>query len=151
MADEKKSYMVDMSMEILTENDEKVKAIRLHGVKNELMPLRLLCDFLERIERMTPYEKVMLVTGEKHRPLVEKDKYYAITGHYGDFIPGDIFKGIGDYELEHVRTGEIVRVNRDLIDEFFEILVEFDPRWTEPISPETMEMISKAREYNKEG
>ena len=146
-----KSYMIDMSIEVMTEDDETVKAIRLHGLKNELIPLHLWCDFLERLGRMTPSEKVMLVVGEKRRPLVEKDKGYVITDKYGNFIPGDIFKGIGDYELQHCRTGETVRVNRELMESlFFKCVGDFDAHWAEPISPENMEMISKIKE-SKEG
>lgn len=117
MADEKKSYMVDLSIEVFTEDDEIVKA---------------------------PGEKV-LVTGENRRPLVEKGKGYVITDYYGSCIPGDIFKGISDYELEHCRSGEIFKVNRNIMDRLFKCCGDFDPRWTLPISPENLELVSKIK------
>ena len=141
---EMKSYLIELSMEVLTEDDETVKAIHLHGVKNELIPLHLWCDFLERLGQMTPGEKVMLVTGEKRKPLVEECKGYIITERFGNFLPGDVFIGISNYELQHCRTGEVVRVNREMMDGLFKILGDVDPRWIDPISPETKEMIEKA-------
>lgn len=148
MADEKKSYMVDLSIEVFTEDDEIVKAIQLHSVKNELIPLHHLrrpaAAADERLGRMAPGEKV-LVTGENRRPLVEKGKGYVITDYYGSCIPGDIFKGISDYELEHCRSGEIFKVNRNIMDRLFKCCGDFDPRWTLPISPENLELVSKIK------
>ena len=145
MADEKKSYMVDLSIEVFTEDDEIVKAIHLHSVKNELIPLHLWCDFFERLGQMTPGEKVMLATGEDQRPLVEKGKGYVITDYYGSCIPGDYFKGISDYELEHCRSGEIFKVNRNIMDRLFKCCGDFDPRWAQPISPKNLELVSKIK------
>lgn len=145
MEDEKKYYMIDLSMEVMTEDNETVKAIHIHGIKNDPVPLSLWCDFLERLGRMTPDEMVMFVTGERCRPLVEKDKGYIITDYYRDFIPGDIFKGVGDYELQHCRSGEIVTVEREMMESLFKCVGEFDASWADVISPENMEMVEKIK------
>lgn len=58
MAEEKKlrSYMANMQMEIVSDDDKTVKAIRLHSFQNEQMPVSLLCDLMQRLGRMTPGE-----------------------------------------------------------------------------------------------
>ena len=73
MADEKKnlkSYMADMQMEIVTEDDSTVKDIRIHGFHNDAMPVRLWCDLIKRLENMTPGEKVMFIQSAKERMML---------------------------------------------------------------------------------
>lgn len=68
MADEKKnlkSYMADMQMEVVTEDDSTVKAIRIHGFHNEEMPVRLWCDLLQRFGNVTTGEEVMFIQNGK--------------------------------------------------------------------------------------
>ena len=63
MADTKdlKSYMADMQMEIVTDDNRTVKAVRIHGFHNEQMPVTLWCDLMQRFGQMTPDEPVMFV------------------------------------------------------------------------------------------
>lgn len=147
--DKKKSYVIDLSIEVVTEDDEAVKAISLLSMKNELIPIRLWCDFLGRLSWMTPGENVMLAPGGKRKPLVEKDKGYVITENYGEFTTGDIFWGVDDYELQHCRSGEVIRVNRELMESLFRCVGDFDVRWAAPISPENMEMIERIKKEMK--
>lgn len=57
----KKSYLMNMQLEMLTDDDETVKAIHIHHLNNEPIPLQLFCDFLERLNRMVPEESVLFV------------------------------------------------------------------------------------------
>ena len=141
-------YQMNMMLEVVTDNDETVKAIHIHKIENEATPVALWCDFLDRLRRMMPDNSVLFVGGSMATPKspVEKDKGYVITDYYGGYIPGDFFKGISDYELEHCRSGEVFKVNRKIMGRLFRCCGDFDPQWTAPISPETLEMISKAKE-----
>lgn len=139
--------MIELVLEVLTDDDQTVKAIRIHGVNNERLPLKLFCDFLERVRYMTPDEPVMLATESSgYRPPVEKDKGYVITDRYGGFEVGDIFKGVSDYELRHCRSGEVFKVNREIMGRLFKCVGDFDERWAAPISQENLAMLERIRE-----
>ena len=141
---EMKSYLMNMQLEMLTDDDETVKAIHIHHLNNEPIPLQLFCDFLERLNRMVPDESVMFV-GKGHtvlKPLVEKGKAYVISKSDGEFIAGDYFEGISDFELKHCRSGQVVRMSRDTMKDFA-CVGDYDPHYADPISPETKEMIEK--------
>lgn len=106
--DEKKSYLINMRLEVVTNDGETVNTIHIHGIDNEPVPLLLWCDFLERLGKMTPGENVLFVCTDgriEMRPLVEDGKGYVITKNDGDFVTGDYFEGIGDFELKHCRSG----------------------------------------------
>lgn len=60
-----KSYMTSMQMEIVSDDDKTVKAIRIHGFQNEQMPVSLWCDLMQRFGKMTPGEEVMFVQNGK--------------------------------------------------------------------------------------
>ena len=110
MAD-KKSYMVDIRLELVTEDDEKVKAVRIRNMKHDPLPLNLTCDLLDRIRMMTPGEPVMYMASAKPRePLVENGKMYVLKYTDCQFQAGDYFKAFGDRFLQHVRSGEVVEV-----------------------------------------
>ena len=147
--EEKKSYIIDMSMEILTDDGENVKAVRIHDMKVEPMPVRLFCDFLGRLGQMTQGEPVMLVSDGPTEPLVEKDKGYVITGNYAGFIPGDIFKGVSDHELQHARSGKVISVYREMMDRLFRCCGDFNETWAEPISEDTRKILEELK-YSEE-
>ena len=69
MADEKKkplkSYMLSLQMEIVSDDDEHVKAVRIHGFQNEPLPLALYGDVLQCLTRMTPGKEVMFIQNGK--------------------------------------------------------------------------------------
>ena len=145
---EMKSYLMNMQLEMLTDDDETVKAIHIHHLNNEPIPLQLFCDFLERLNRMVPEESVMFVDDSIMQPksLVEKGKAYVISKNIGDFVANDYFEGINDFELKHCRSGQIVRMSRDTMKDFA-CVGDYDPRYAYPIPPDTKEMIEK---INKE-
>lgn len=141
---EKKSYLIELSMEVLTEDDETVKAIHVHHLNNEPIPLQLFCDFLERLNRMVPEESVLFVgdSSTQPKPLVEEGKAYVISKSEDEFIAGDYFAGISAFELKHCRSGKIVRINRETRENFF-CVGDIDPHYVDLILPETKEMIEK--------
>ena len=141
---EMKSYLMNMQLEMLTDDDETVKAIHVNHLNNEPIPLQLFCDFLERLNRMVPEESVLFVGDSITQPksLVEKGKAYVISKSDGEFITGDYFEGISAFELKHCRSGKIVRINREAMENFF-CVGDYDPHYADPISPETKEMIEK--------
>lgn len=142
---EKKSYLMNMQLEVVTDDDETVKAIHIHGIDNEPVPLPLWCDILERLGRMTPDESVLFVGKRTERkPLVESGKAYVITKNDGDFITGDYFEGISDFELKHCRSGRVVRMSRETMKDFL-CVGDYDKSMAQPISPECMEMIEKTK------
>ena len=66
MAEEKlKSYIADMQLEIVSDDNKTVKAIRIHGFHHEQMPVYLWCDLMRRFGQMTPDEEVMFVQSGK--------------------------------------------------------------------------------------
>ena len=143
--DEKKSYLMNMQLEVVTDDGETVKAIHIHGIDNEPVPLPLWCDFLERLGRMTPDESVLFVGKRTERkPLVEPGKAYVITKNDGDFITGDYFEGISDFELKHCRSGRVVRMSRETMKDFLRV-GDYDKSMAQQISPECMEMIEKTK------
>jgi len=116
---ETKSYMVDIRLELVTEDDEEVKAVRIHGMKHDPLPLSLTCDFLDRIQMMTPGEPVMCMASVKPRePLVENGKMYVLMHSDCQFQAGDYFKAFGDRFLQHVRSGEVVEVTEGNVEGF---------------------------------
>lgn len=154
MADEKKSYLVNMQFSIVTDNGEKVKAIHIHQMNNEPVPLQLWCDFLGRLSSMLPDESVLFVGGgcKEIEPLVEKGKAYLITKNIDDFITNDYFEGISSIELKHCRSGQVVRVDQEKIKNFV-CVGDYDARLAAPISEETLEMLERTKKflYGNEG
>lgn len=142
---EEKSYLVEMTMELLTDDNGKVKAINIHRTKHEQIPLHLWCDFIGKIAHMVPGENVMFVDdGLSIKPLVEKDKAYIIKKDIGDFIRGDIFKGVGDRELVHCRSERVVKVTRDDIKDFT-CVGDYDDEMAKPIPTEMEEVIERMK------
>lgn len=131
MEEGKKSYLMNMQLEVVTDDGETVKAIHIHGVDNEPVPLPLWCDFLERLGRMTPDESVLFVGKHTVRKTpVEKGKAYVIA------------KDDGDFELKHYRSGRMVRMSREAMKHFL-CVGDYDKGMAEPISPGCMEMMEK--------
>lgn len=74
------SYLINMQLEVVTDDGETVKDVRIHGIENEPVPLPLWCDFLERISKVVSGGSVLFVSKRTERkPLVEVGKGYIIT------------------------------------------------------------------------
>ena len=66
MEKNRKSYMAAMKMEVITEDDKTVKAVRVHGLRTvDDFPVEIFCGFMEALGRMTPGEPVMLVQNKE--------------------------------------------------------------------------------------
>ena len=143
--DEKKSYLMNLQLEVLTDDGETVKAVHIHGIDNEPVPLQLWFDFLERLSRITP-DGSMLFVGKRNerKPLVESGKGYVIRKTDGNFSTGEYFKGWSDFELMHCRSGEIVRVDRETIKDFI-CVGDYDKSMAEPVSPESIKLIERIK------
>lgn len=143
MADEKKSYLMSMQLEVVTDDGETVKAVHIHGIDNEPVPLPLWCDFLERLSKVVPDGSVLFVGKRTERkPLVEVGKGYIITKDSGDFITGDYFEGVSDSELKHCRSGQVIRMSRETMKDFL-CVGDYDKSMAEPVSRENMDFIER--------
>lgn len=49
----------------------------------------------------------------------------------GDFITGDYFEGISDFELKHCRSGRVVRMSRETMKDFF-CVGDYDKSMAQP-------------------
>ena len=146
MAKEKKNYLMNLLLEVVTDDGETVKAIHIHRIDNEPTPLVLWCDVLDRLRSMMPDESVLFVGGSSVVPKtpIEKGKGYIIKKDSGDFITGDYFEGVSNFELKHCRSGQVVRVSRETMKDFL-CVGDYDESMVQPILPECMEMIEKVK------
>ena len=137
MAEEKlKSYIADIQLEIVSDDDNTVKAIRIHGFHHEQIPVFLWCDLLRRFGQMTPNEEVLFVQSGKringmpikHPTGCIPGRLYVLTEKFGDYIPGDYFFGLdGGSQLQHVRTGGQVAYDISTEDIFYDTGQKYDP------------------------
>lgn len=146
MADKEKSYLMDIQLSMVTDDDKKVKAIHIHQVNTESAPVYLWCDFLRRLAQMVPDGSVLFVgDGRKEiKPLVEKGKAYVITRNRDDLIANDYFEGVSDFELKHCRSGRVIKVNRYDMEDFI-CVGDYDPLMAMPISQECLEAIERIK------
>lgn len=138
MAEEKpKSYLADMQLEIVSDDDKTVKAIRIHGFHHEQIPVYLWCDLMRRFGQMTPDEEVLfvqsgkLINGKsiKHQTGCIPGRLYVLTENFDDYIQGDYFFGLdGGNQLQHVRTGNQVAYDISMKDILYDTGQKYDPK-----------------------
>lgn len=124
---------MDLQMEVLTDDGETVKAIRVHDMGHEPVPLPLWCDLLQRMSWMTT-ESVMLVGGGRveRKPPVEKGMAYVLNKDVGGFFTGDYFEGIGDCRLRHCRSSKVLVVDSEDVMADFACVGAFDIKMEQP-------------------
>lgn len=67
----KPSYLANMTLEVISDDNQKVSKILIHGFSHQPMPADLWCDFLQALNRMTPEAEVCFTTRPPSNTLQE--------------------------------------------------------------------------------